>query len=87
MVIINLCILVHWTKVALALEGLKKESKGVDGQSGKEIKMGTHLRVFSETYPINTNMTGIRCVFFLFLCPYALDQSSLSIGRVKSIFF
>ena len=23
--------------------------------------MGTHLRVLSEVYPMNTNMTGFRC--------------------------
>ena len=34
---------------------------------------GTHLRILSERYPMNTNMTG----------PCAFDKSSLSIGRVK----
>ena len=29
--------------------------------------MGTHLRVFSESYPINTDMTGFG-LFFLNLC-------------------
>ena len=42
---------------------------------------GTHLRVLSESYPMNTNMTGFR--WFSSLHPCALDKSSLSIGRVK----
>ena len=40
--------------------------------------MGTHLRELSESYPMNTNMTGKS------LRPYALDVSSLSIGRVNA---
>ena len=44
---------------------------------------GTHLRVLSESYPMNTNMTGFRCFFKKTLCSCALDKSSLSIGRVK----
>ena len=42
--------------------------------------MGTHLRVLSESYPMNTNMIGFRW-FSSFLRPYALDESALSIGR------
>ena len=45
--------------------------------------MGTHLTVLCESYPINTNMTGLRWLS-LSLCPGAFDKSSLSIGRVKS---
>ena len=41
--------------------------------------MGTHLRVLSESYPMSTNMTEFRW----FLHPCALDESSLSIGRLK----
>ena len=44
--------------------------------------MGTHLRVLSASYPMNTNMTGFRW-FQKYLHPCALDKSSLSIGRVK----
>ena len=44
--------------------------------------MGTHMRVLSESYPINTNMRGFR-FFFKSLRPCALEESSLSIGRVK----
>ena len=41
--------------------------------------MGTHLRVLSETYPMNTNMTGFRCFSNIFSilneggggCPFA----------------
>ena len=49
--------------------------------------MGTHLRVLSESFPMNTNMTGFRCFshFFLFLRSCALEESSLSIGRVISV--
>ena len=44
--------------------------------------MGTHLRVLDESYPVNTNMTGLRgfSKVFAFLC---LGRNSLSIGRVK----
>ena len=39
--------------------------------------MGTHLRILSESYPINTNMTGLdgfqKC---------SLDESRLGIGIV-----
>ena len=44
--------------------------------------MGTHQRVLSESYPMNTNMIGLSCFpkDFASLC---LDESSLGIGRVK----
>ena len=42
---------------------------------------GTYLRVLSESYPMNTNMTGFRR-FSKYLCHFALDKSSLSLGRV-----
>ena len=45
--------------------------------------MGTHLRVLSKSYPMNTNMTGLED-FQQFLHPYAFDESSLSIWRVNS---
>ena len=38
--------------------------------------MATHLRVLSESYPISLG-------FQQSLCPCALDESSLGIGRVK----
>ena len=48
--------------------------------------MGTHLIVLSESYPVNTNMTGLRSFSKIFASlrfgrkwPYAL-----SIGRVKN---
>ena len=44
--------------------------------------MGTHLRVLRENYPMNTNMTGFKWAP-KYLPPYALEKSSLSIGRVK----
>ena len=47
--------------------------------------MGTYLRVLSESYPINTNMTGFRG-FSKPLCPSALDESKLSIGRGQVLF-
>ena len=43
--------------------------------------MGTHLRELSESYPMNTNMTGFR--WFSKIFADTLDESSLSIGRVK----
>ena len=47
--------------------------------------MGTHLRVLSESCPMNTNMTGFKCfsVFSLHSC--ALDESRVSIGRVNGL--
>ena len=45
--------------------------------------IGTHLRVIGESYPINTNMTGLRIAFQIFLHNCAWDKSSLSIGRVN----
>ena len=41
--------------------------------------MGTHLRVLSESFPMNTNMTG-----FGSLRHCALDKGSLGIGRVNA---
>ena len=43
--------------------------------------MGTHMRVFSESYPLNTNMT-LGLDGFQSLRPCALDKNSLSNGRV-----
>ena len=47
--------------------------------------MGTHPRVLSESYPMNTNMTGFRWFSNIFksLHRYALDESHISIRRVK----
>ena len=48
--------------------------------------MGSHLRALSESYPINTNMTGLRCFSEIFPDdPCALGESSLTIGRVEFI--
>ena len=44
--------------------------------------MGTHLRVLSKSYPMNTNMTGLDG-FQKSLPTCALDESSLSIRRVN----
>ena len=38
--------------------------------------MGTHMRVLSESYPANTNMTGLHG-FQKTLHPRALEESSL----------
>ena len=51
-------------------------------KSLKPWQMGTHLRELSESYPMNTNMTGFGW-FSGILCPYALDECSLRIGRVN----
>ena len=48
----------------------------------KPWRMGTHLGVLSESYLMSTNMTGFRCSSKA-LRPSALDDSSLSIGRVR----
>ena len=44
--------------------------------------MGTHLRVLDESFSMNINMTGIQW-FSKILASCALDESSLSSGRVK----
>ena len=48
--------------------------------------MGMHLRVLSESFLMNTDMTGYNG-FQKTLRPCALDESSLSIGRVKNYTF
>ena len=48
-----------------------------------ETHMGTHLRVLSASFPMNTNMTGFR-IFQKSLRPCALGESTLSIGRVDA---
>ena len=47
----------------------------------KTWKMGTHLSVLSESYPMNTNM-GLGG-FQKLLHTWDLDESSFSIGRVE----
>ena len=42
--------------------------------------MSTHLRVLSESYQMNTNMTYGLDAFQKSLHPRTLDESSLSIG-------
>ena len=44
--------------------------------------VGTHMRVLSESYPMNTNMTWFLMVYKQ-LCLCDLDECSLSIGRVN----
>ena len=48
----------------------------------KPWQMGTHLRVLSESFPMNTNMTGFQW-FFKKTHPCALDESIPSIGMVN----
>ena len=50
----------------------------------KSRHMGTHLRVLSKSYPMNSNMAGFRW-FSKILHSCALDESSLSYGRVKHV--
>ena len=42
-----------------------------------------HVKVLSEGYPMNTNMTGFRWFLEKSLHPRALEESRRSIGRVK----
>ena len=44
--------------------------------------MGTHMIVLSESFTLNTNITGFWMVFKNLCIPCLLDKSSLSIGRV-----
>ena len=44
------------------------------------------MRVFSDSYPMNTNMTGLRGLRGFLkktLFPCALDENNLSIGRIN----
>ena len=45
---------------------------------------GTHLRVLSESYPMNTNMTEFRWFSKVF-ASFALNDGSLSIGMVNHL--
>ena len=47
--------------------------------------MGTHLTVLSESYQMNTNMTGLKCSQKS-LCPCAFDESIFSIERIDNIY-
>ena len=44
--------------------------------------MGTHLRVLSEGYPMNTNMTGFRWIskVVAFMCFVALALEGLEVS-------
>ena len=57
----------------------KSEKKGL-----KPWHMGTHLRVLGEGDPMNNKLTGFRWLSNI-LHPCALDESSLSIGRVNTM--
>ena len=46
--------------------------------------MGTHLRVLSESYVMNTNMIGFR-PFSKSLYHCALDKNTFRIGRVNTL--
>ena len=48
----------------------------------KTLHMGTHLRVLTESYLMNTNMTGLDG-FQKYLRPCSFDGNILSIGRVN----
>ena len=47
--------------------------------------MGTHLRVLSESFLMNTNMTGFGW-FSKVLRLFALGERSLGIGRVNVMY-
>ena len=87
----NLCVLGHRMKVASTLEGLDALERLTQDifLSWKYFvinpcrERSCHL---SESYPMNTNMAGFR-LFSKSLHPWALDKSSLSIGRVNTDIF
>ena len=49
--------------------------------------MGIHLGVLSESYAINTNLTRFRWFSNKSLHGCAMEESSLSISRVKALFW
>ena len=76
MVLKNICVLVLWTKVALAMVGWNLMPLVANLANAKWCKktwswlkpwhMGTHLRVLSQSYPMNTNTTGLRWLSKIF---------------------
>ena len=64
--------------------GIGKVSRHAVKNDWKPWHMGTHLRAFSKSYPINTNMTGL-IVFQISLPPCVLDEGSLSRRRSNSL--
>ena len=58
---------------------LKKPGKWL-----KPLHMGTHLKVLSESFPMNTIWQGFD-EFQKSLLPRALDEGSLSIVRVNGV--
>ena len=51
-------------------------------KSLKSWHVGTHVRVLSESFPMNTSMAGL-VGFQRTFRPCALDESSLSINRIN----
>ena len=76
----------HWTALTLMLLLTDFTNTKWCKNPGKWLKpwqMGTHRRVLSECFPMDTNMTGFSW-FQGSLHLWVLDESSLSIGRVIS---
>ena len=45
----------------------------------KSWQMGTHLIVLSDSYPMNTNMTGYKCFLKIFASLYMVSRISKKI--------
>ena len=81
----NKLIVFHWAVLTRMLLWLIKSLRN-DATTWimtEILEYGTHLRVLSESYPMNTNMIGFIYGFQKSLRPCALDKSSLIIGRVN----
>ena len=61
----------------------KKDAKNIFENVFKSWNIGTHLRVFGESFPMNTSMTGFRQFSKMFASLCFERASSLSIGRVN----
>ena len=70
---------INWWVIRPIQNGAKNLEKRM-----KPWHMGTHLRVLTESYPMNTNMTRFRRFAKIFVS-LRLDKGSLSIGRVKCL--
>ena len=49
--------------------------------------MGTHLRALSESYPKNTNMTGLRWFSKIFASLCLLTKVALELEGLKDLYF
>ena len=87
-----LCFLVHWTKVASAMEGLtplmlrlllsKAQGRKVFWKPFKPCHVGIHWIALAEYFQMSTHMPGFQSFFQVF-APFCIGQLASSSIRVK----